>query len=362
MNQTRFVLVFLLLFSVFWSHGQPKDTLLVGYYHSPPFVIENAEGKLTGVSVWLWEEINKDLDYAYILKSYDSDRPLHDLLTDLEMGKIDMAINPLTITSSRDQFVDFSYPYYVADLTIAKSSTSKSGAWVSVIKEFFNQRVLILIATLACLVLLFGFLLWLVERKNQHFEPGIQGVLSSFWWSAVTMTTVGYGDKVPISNLGRFIAFIWMLCSIIIIAIFTASITSSLTIHRLTDSNLSLDTFKQARVGTVDSSASQEFLKHNFFRDIQIYPELRHGLLALKNGETDYFVYDEPWLVYLLDNDPELSSLELLPIQFHRELYAFPMKENISRSFEKQLSSNLIRLMETKDWEMVLSEYNLSID
>ena len=342
------------------AFGQVKDTLQIGYYHSPPFVIVSETEELSGVSVWLWEQIQKDIEQPFALIPYNTENPLSSLLTDLENGYLDMAINPLTITSSRDSQLDFTYPLYIADLTVVQSVEGNSSSLWNVIKEFFNEKVLLLILVLAALVVFFGLLMWLVEKKNQHFEPGTQGLFSSFWWSAVTMTTVGYGDKVPISNLGRFIAFIWMLCSIVIIAIFTASITSSLTVHRLTDANLGVDSFKQEKVGTVESSASEEFLRRNFFRNFKTYPGLKTGLQALQTGEVDYFIYDEPWLIYLLNNESEFSSLEMMPVRFNRQLYAFPMREDTSRSFEKEVSSSLIRLMESKDWELLLAEYGLS--
>jgi len=41
----------------------------------------------------------------------------------------------------------------------------------------------------------------------------------SIWWSVVTMTTLGYGDMVPISSAGKFIGFLCMLCGTLVIAL-----------------------------------------------------------------------------------------------------------------------------------------------
>ncbi|MEJ2583948.1 MAG: ion channel [Robiginitalea sp.] len=204
-------------------------------------------------------------------------------------------------------------------------------------------------------------LVWLIERRNHHFERNLQGLLSSFWWSAVTMTTVGYGDKVPISSLGRFIAFLWMLCSIIIISIFTASITSGLTVQQMVATDLSVKSFSREPVGTVEASAALEYLDANFYRDLTNYPDLRDGLKGLKTGEVRFFVFDEPWLVYQLQNNPEFSEMEILPVRFHRQLYAFPLNRDLPPSLEHQISYRMLRIQESRDWEVLLSEYKVKL-
>ena len=43
------------------------------------------------------------------------------------------------------------------------------------------------------------------------------------------MTTVGYGDRAPKSFIARIFAFFWVLVGLVIISIFTATVTTSLT-------------------------------------------------------------------------------------------------------------------------------------
>ncbi|XP_048580690.1 phosphatidylinositol phosphatase PTPRQ [Nematostella vectensis] len=77
-----------------------------------------------------------------------------------------------------------------------------------------------------------GAVLWFTEKKGNavQFPPAfIKGASEGFWFSFVTMTTVGYGDRVPLSNAGRLIAFWWTLIGLVMVSIFTGVITSSLT-------------------------------------------------------------------------------------------------------------------------------------
>jgi voltage-gated potassium channel len=63
-----------------------------------------------------------------------------------------------------------------------------------------------------------------VERGT----PG--GNISTFgdalWWSATTVTTVGYGDQFPVTAAGRVVAIVLMLCGIALIGIVTATFAS----------------------------------------------------------------------------------------------------------------------------------------
>lgn len=52
------------------------------------------------------------------------------------------------------------------------------------------------------------------------------GLWDSFWWALVTITTVGYGDIVPETVLGRLIGFTIMLSGLVLVSLMTATIAS----------------------------------------------------------------------------------------------------------------------------------------
>jgi voltage-gated potassium channel len=51
----------------------------------------------------------------------------------------------------------------------------------------------------------------------------------SFWWSAVTLTTVGYGDAYPVTLGGRLFTFLVMIVGPGVVAVPTGLIASALT-------------------------------------------------------------------------------------------------------------------------------------
>jgi voltage-gated potassium channel len=77
--------------------------------------------------------------------------------------------------------------------------------------------------------LFFGFLivLLLAATLAYEFEGAAQpttfgSIPLALWWAVSTLTTVGYGDEVPITVAGRFLAGIVMICGIGIFALWTA--------------------------------------------------------------------------------------------------------------------------------------------
>jgi voltage-gated potassium channel len=66
-----------------------------------------------------------------------------------------------------------------------------------------------------------GLLMTVVDHEN------FPSVGSGLWWAVQTITTVGYGDLVPTSVAGRFLAGLVMLFGIGFLTVITASITSS---------------------------------------------------------------------------------------------------------------------------------------
>ena len=82
------------------------------------------------------------------------------------------------------------------------------GRFGATVKSIFNSKGLrfIVYATIG-IVLFFGFLFYISEPDVTSYSDGL-------WWALVTITTVGYGDITPLTNLGRIIASSLMIMGI----------------------------------------------------------------------------------------------------------------------------------------------------
>jgi voltage-gated potassium channel len=63
-------------------------------------------------------------------------------------------------------------------------------------------------------------------------NSNIRSAEDAIWWSYVTMTTVGYGDKFPVITEGRIIAAVLMTAGVGLFGTFTANVSSWFVVER----------------------------------------------------------------------------------------------------------------------------------
>jgi polar amino acid transport system substrate-binding protein len=261
----------------------------------------------------------------------------------------------ITVTSDRERVMDFTHPFYMTGLSIAVSA-SGGASWLAVLRQAMSKQFLAVVALLVLLLLSVGFLMWLFERRKNREQFGgkpLHGIGSGLWWSAVTMTTVGYGDKAPRTVAGRIVALIWMFAGIILISSFTAAITSALTVSQLGSSIRGPGDLPRVRVAAVNSSTGEQYLKGRHI-NYQDYPDALSALRALEAGRVDAVVYDAPILRYLAKEDFP-GTMTVLPHTFVRQDYAIavpqgsPLRETLDRVLEREIRSS--------HWQEVIYHY-----
>jgi polar amino acid transport system substrate-binding protein len=321
------------------SAPAPGRPLVVGVKDLPPFVVHQPDGRWSGTGVEVWVEVADmlDVDYEFV------ERDLDGLFRGLQDGSLDVAVSALTVTAERERIVDFTHPFDTTGLGLAVAHKPPE-TWFDLFLLVFDEAFLRLVLTFASLQLIVGALMWLLERRrNPHLQgTAVRGVGSGLWWAVVTMATVGYGDKVPITAPGRLLAMLWMLASLIILTSVTASITTSLTLGQIESKVSGPEDLGKLRLGTVAGTTSEEDL-----RDLRLnyrrFPDPRAGLAAIAADELDGVVYDQPMLAAMIAGE-FAGRLDLLPRSFQRQDYAFalpagsPLREPINRALAERLA------------------------
>ncbi|KLN66235.1 MULTISPECIES: ion transporter [Vibrio] len=87
-----------------------------------------------------------------------------------------------------------------------------------------KRKIFIFFSTVAILVTIFGALIYVIEGPKNGFTS----IPQSIYWAIVTITTVGYGDLIPQTALGKAIASMTMLLGYSILAVPTGIITAEL--------------------------------------------------------------------------------------------------------------------------------------
>ena len=354
---TNLILVGWLLFGVTTATAQKEPsekTLRVGTRHVPPFAIRSTDGQWSGISIDLWREIADEMKWKYEFVDMDLKEMLSDLSKENDRD-VDIVVGALTVTAEREASFDFTHAFHTSGLGMAVKP-EKSGPVLELLGQVFTGPVLRVLGAIFAATFVLGILIYFLERRKnvEHFEEGVfNGILSGIWWAVVTMTTVGYGDKVPRSILGRLVALVWMLSGIVLIAIFTAVVTSSLTVNKLQHNLEGPEDLPSVRVATVANSTSADYL-HRRRVVFEEYDEVREALDSLAGGTSDVVVYDLPILKYVTYKDYK-GDLQPLDHLFERQDYAFglpsgsPLREPCNRV--------LLRVISEDRWQSRLKRY-----
>ena len=87
-----------------------------------------------------------------------------------------------------------------------------------------REKILVFLFAVATIVLIAGTAMYLVEGPR----PGFDNVPVSIYWAVVSLTTVGYGDIVPVTAVGRFLSAVLMITGYAIIAVPTGIVTTEI--------------------------------------------------------------------------------------------------------------------------------------
>ncbi len=326
-----------------------QTVLKVGTKQSPPFAIKNPDDSWTGISIELWKHLADELNLEYKFHELTLD----EMLKGLEAGELDAAVAAISVTSDRHERVDFCHPHFSTGLGIGVSARERTSLW-SLFRRVISSRLIAVILAMIGVVAVCGLLFWRFERKRNTVMFGgerKQGISMGIWWSMTLL--LGHKGVVPASTMGRILAVLAMLSSIVLLSILTGIITSVLTVQQL-DSGIARATdLPDVRVATANSSTSAEYLRQRRI-SFRGYDTPLEAIKSVDEAKADAVVYDAALLKYLVGEE-FINRIDVLPVSFNIQEYAIALQPD--SKLRKPLNEKLLRYRESDAWDELVFRY-----
>jgi polar amino acid transport system substrate-binding protein len=316
-----------------------------------PFVTEE-NGELGGFSIELWKNITQELD---IKSDFKKTGNVTDLLNAVKSKQADLGISAISVTSQREQDFDFSQPIFDSGLQILVRSQGHQNSIGRLIESLFTPTFFQLLGIMLLIILIPAHIVWLVERKhkggfleNSNYFPGI---FKACWWAAGTLAT--QAEEMPKSPWGRVMAVIWMFISVVFIAYFTATVTTSLTVEQLQSNIKGPQDLAGKRVATIVGSTSANYLSQQKI-EAKEFKQVDETFAALNNNDIDAVVFDAPILLYYAAHDGK-GKVQVVGNIFRKESYAIALPNG--SPYRKPINNALLSLQEKGTYQGIYDKW-----
>jgi ABC-type amino acid transport substrate-binding protein len=334
--------------------GRPdSEPLRIAVYDLAPYGSVGPDGEFQGVSVELWRRVAEELGRQYRLTPVAQ---MDAILAGVEQGRFDAAIGAITITPERAARVDFSYPAHRSGVAVA---LRKEAGPVSALVAYGLVAVELssLIAGMLGLLLAIGVVMWFIERPSRAAAASESSVVSlrdGIYWAVVTMTTVGYGDKTPKTPVGRFVAIVWMLSSVALVSLLSATLVSRLTAEQVESSApFTENDLAGKKLAAVAFSSGAEYLDTLRLPHTK-YGALREALAAVADGHADAVVNSVGALRYMAaERFPKALRIPNSLLAPAYMAIALPDKSPLKKPIDRAL----MRITASPEWRSLEDRY-----
>ncbi|XP_046615060.1 uncharacterized protein LOC124302692 [Neodiprion virginianus] len=225
------------------------------------------------------------------------------IVGDLLRGEIDIAVAPLTMTSEREEVIDFVAPYYEQSgiLIAIRKPVRKT----SLFKFMTVLRLEVWLSIVGALTVT-GIMIWLLDKyspysarnnKNLYPYPCREFTLKESFWFALTSFTPQGGGEAPKALSGRTLVAAYWLFVVLMLATFTANLAAFLTVERMQSPVQSLEQLaRQSRINytvLANSHVHQYFINMKNAED-KLYTVWKEITLNSTSEQVEYRVWDYP--------------------------------------------------------------------
>ena len=301
-----------------------------------------ADGGHEGIAVDLWrltaEALRLPYDYVEV--------PRGGAARALASGEADLVL-AVDASAELEAEADLTQPLYTATLGVTADRTSRI---VATLRGFVSWRFAQIVLALSALLLAVGAVVWLLERRgndDQFHRSPLKGLGDGFWWAGVTLTTIGYGDKAPITVLGRAVAMAWMLVGLAVSAALTAAVVTIADVGDRTGEDLAGRT-----VATVEGATAIDYLRRAGARPRE-YPTAADALRALDDDEVEAVAAPAPALRHAVEEAGSARRVRTTQLDPHYVAVALPEGSDLREPMDRVI----LRLLAGESGRGVIRRY-----
>jgi len=143
-------------------------------------------------------------------------------------------------------------------IVVKRTAQKEVNVELAIVEMLITPTFVNFVVFIYLIVVVLGHLFWFLERsENALFaEAYTEGIIDGMWYSIVTMSTVGYGDKVPVTGVGKMATILWMFFGIISFGVFSGNVSSQIALSSLENTIASPVDLASFSVGVLSSLAA----------------------------------------------------------------------------------------------------------
>lgn len=372
--------------------GDQRDLLIVTSIRNEPYFmnkqttkIETGNARYEGYAIDLIDELSRIVGFDYQFKEvddgkygkYDEDKKeWNGMIREVMIGKADLAIADLSITSSREDAVDFTLPFMSTGISILfKKPTTKELELFSFLSPFENH---VWVAVFGAYI---GVSLWLFLvgrispyewadphpcRQSDKILANQFSKANSFWFTMSALMQQG-SDLAPRSLSTRLVAACWYFLTLIIINSYTANLAAFLTVEKVVyPIERAEDLYRHPqhiKYGCVESGSTGSFFQHSkpssTFR--KMYEEMvfvhsnEQGKAEVEKGNYAFFM-ESTSIEYTTERNCNLTQIGGL---LDSKGYGIALAKNSTRrrDYRTKLSEAILSLQESGTLEVLKNRW-----
>ncbi|KAL2895374.1 Glutamate receptor 3.3 [Bienertia sinuspersici] len=271
------------------------------------------------------------------------------LVNKIVAGNFDAAVGDIAIVTSRTRMVDFTQPFVSSGLVVvAPFKKINSGAWAFL--EPFSPLMWCVIVLSFITV---GVVVWILEHRiNDEFRGSPTRQFITILWFSFSTLTFSHKENT-LSCLGRMVVIIWLFVVLILTSSYTASLTSILTVQKLSSPIKGIDSLIAGnyRIGYQVGSFAAQYLTAELNVSKSRLVELlspEEYADALRLGRIDALVDELPYVEMFLSSH---CDFRIVGPEFTRSGwgFAFPRDSPLA----PDMSTAILKLSENGDLQRI---------